>query len=484
MLLNSISFLLFFTVFFVLYWFVLNKTNKQQNILLLVTSYLFYYLTDWRFLSLLIGVSILNFVLAILIEKTINTFHRRILVIIGLLQGIGGLVYFKYYNFFIKSFNEVFKAVNITWNLHSLSIIVPVGISFFTFRTISYLLDVDKGKVKATKDWIVFFNYVSFFPCILSGPIDKAKVFIHQLETKKKFEYKSAMIGLRQILWGLFKKVVIADSCAVVTDQVFDNFQVYPASSILLVTFLYSIQIYADFSGYSDMAIGISRLIGYNITQNFHYPFFAQNIADFWRRWHISLTSWLTEYVFTPLNTRFRDYGNLGLILAIVINFTICGIWHGANWTYVLFGFLHGCYFIPLIIKGTMNKKKKNATLNTSPSRKEIFDILKTFTIVMFTFVIFRANTIDQAFNLYKALLSTSLISFPSMPLGAINTLIIISYVFIMLAIEWKERNQIFALEKISLHWSKTKKTIFYYCLIISVIYFSGSEQKFIYLQF
>ena len=253
-----------------------------------------------------------------------------------------------------------------------------LGISFFTFRTLSYLLDIDKGKIKAEKNWVVFFAYVSFFPSILSGPIDRAKNLIPQLEKKRAFDYNQAIDGLRQILWGLFKKIVIADNCAPFVNQIFNNYQSYPSSSLLLGAFFYAIQIYADFSGYSDMAIGISRLMGFNITKNFDFPFFAQNIAEYWRKWHMSLTSWLTDYVFTPLSIAFRDYGKWGLTFAIIINFTIIGIWHGPNWTYVLFGFLHGCYFIPLILRGTMNKKNKIAKGKLFPSFRELINMLAT----------------------------------------------------------------------------------------------------------
>ena len=484
MIINSISFLLFFTLFFVLYWSVFNKTIKQQNLLLLIGSYFFYCWADWRFLALLISASALNFILGLQIEKTNNGKKRKLFVYIGIIQGIGVLAFFKYYNFFILSFNDLFHSLNVSFNLQTLSIIVPLGISFFTFRTISYILDVDKGKVKPTEDWVVFFNYVAFFPSLLSGPIDKAKGFIIQLETKRLFNYTNAMCGLRQILWGLFKKVVIADNCALITDAVFENFNSFSGSSLLLAAFLYAVQIYADFSGYSDMAIGISKLIGFNISKNFNYPFFAQNIAEFWRRWHMSLTSWLTEYVFTPLSTRFRDYYKWGVILAIIINFTICGIWHGANWTYVLFGFLHGCYFIPLIIKGVMNKKSKINSDSLFPSLRETMNILKTFIIVMFTFIIFRSDTITETFEFYKIIFSKSLFSLPSMPLGMYNVFIILLYIIIMFGLEWKERNQNFALETLSINWGKKKRLIFYYLIILSVVYFSGSEQKFIYLQF
>jgi alginate O-acetyltransferase complex protein AlgI len=482
MLFNSITFLIFFTPFFVLYWFVFNKNVKQQNAILLLGSYVFYVWADWRFSFFLIGVSALNYFLGIYIEK--ETKYKRLLLYIGLLQGIGGLAFFKYYNFFIDSFNDGFHLVGINANLQTLNIIIPLGISFFTFRTISYIIDVDKGKIEATKDWIVFFNYVSFFPSILSGPIDKAKSFVPQLEKKRIFDYANAADGMRQILWGLFKKVVIADNCATTVSQIFDNYQTMSGSTLLFGAFLYTFQIYADFSGYSDMAIGFSRLIGFNVTKNFDFPLFSQNIAEFWRKWHISLTSWLTEYVFTPLSISFRDYDKLGLIFAIVINFTICGIWHGANWTYVLFGFLHGCYFIPLILKGTMNKKKKIAKGSLLPSFNELINVLLTFTLVMLTFILFRAATIQQAFHYMLRIASPSLFSLPQFygMVKAVTTLVLIG---IFVATEWKGREEQYAIAAIGMKWSRPLRWVFYSGIIFLIgMYMQTEETPFIYVQF
>ncbi|NNT71481.1 MBOAT family protein [Flavobacterium sp. IMCC34852] len=483
MVFNSIPFVIFFTVFFLLYWLVVNRNLKAQNLLLLLGSYFFYAWTDWRLLSFLIVVSGLNYSLGLKIESATNEKSKRIFLYLGLLQGLGGLLFFKYFNFFVSSFNDAFHSIGISLGLNTLNLIVPLGISFFTFRTISYLLDIDKGKAEASKDWLVFFNYVAFFPSILSGPIDKAKTFIPQLESKREFNYLNAVDGLRQILWGLFKKVVIANNCAVITNDVFANYQSLPASSLVIGMFLYTIQIYADFSGYSDMAIGVARLLGFKITKNFDFPFFAQNIADFWRRWHISLTSWLTEYVFTPLSIYFRDYANNGLILAIVINFTLIGIWHGANWTYILFGFLHGIYYIPLILKGTMNKKKRL----TQTGLKELFNMVKTFTLVMLTFVIFKATSITEAFDFYRHLGSKSLLQLPI--LNGVSLLYfgaILSYILFMLVMEWKAKTKEHALEYFGTNQPKIMRWLFYVLLLLVIYYFSSavSNQDFIYLQF
>ena len=453
-----------------------------------MSSYIFYSWTDWRLLFYLISVSALNYYLGIYVEKTKHLRSRRWLVNIGLIQGVGGLLFFKYYNFFISSFNDAFHFLGFNINIQTLNIILPLGISFFTFKTISYILDVDKGKVESTKDWIVFFNYVSFFPTILSGPIDKGRDFITQLQKQRVFENKKAVDGMRQILWGLFKKLVIADNIATYTDKIFNNYGSLSSSILLLGAFLYTIQLYADFSGYSDMAIGIGRLMGFNVTKNFDFPFFAQNIAEFWRKWHISLTSWLTEYVYTPLSISFRDYGKLGLIVAIVVNFIIVGLWHGASWTYVLFGFLHGCYFIPLIIKGTMNKRKKIAKGEILPKFQQSINILKTFLLVMFTNIIFRSETISQAWGYFSSILTKPFFHIPTLGFKVIDPnpkfILILALIIILLFIDWIQRDKQHDLQfeddriNIALRWG------LYYLLIFAILYLQGNPQAFIYFQF
>ncbi len=481
MIFNSFIFLLFFVLFFAFYWFVFGKNLKGQNLLLLLAGYLFYAWSDWRFLSYLICISALNFFLGIYLEKTSSTVYKKLLLYIGLVQGIGGLAFFKYFNFFIASFRDGFHVLGINLNLHTLNIIVPLGISFFTFRTLSYLLDINKGKIKPEQNWVIFFAYVSFFPSIMSGPIDRAKNLIPQLEKGRVFDYSQATDGLRQIMWGLFKKIVVADSCAPFTNEVFNNHQSYSSSSLLLAAFFYTIQIYADFSGYSDMAIGISRLMGFHITKNFDFPFFAQNIAEFWRKWHMSLTSWLTDYVFTPLSIAFRDYGRMGLTMAIVINFTICGIWHGANWTYVLFGFLHGCYFIPLIVRGTMNKKKKLAKDKMLPTFRELVNMLVTFSIVMLTFIIFRSDSIQQAYHFIHHLFTASLFTIPE-----IANWYVLSLIGIFLILEWFGREQEFAIAHMGIKLNRQFRWAVYLLFSVLILYFNfyNTKTDFIYFQF
>lgn len=481
---NSFAFLIFFLFFYVLYWFVFNKNVKNQNVFLLIGSYLFYAWWDWRFLSVLIFSSVVNYLLAIYISKTEDERKKSILVYIALLQGLGGLLFFKYYNFFVTSLVASFSSIGISLNLSTLNIILPLGISFYTFKTISYILDVNNERIEPTKNWIVFFNYVSYFPSLLAGPIDKARDFIPQLEKKREPNYSNGLDGLRQILWGLFKKVVIADNCITVVNEIFGSYEILPGSTLLLGAFLNIIQIYADFSGYSDMAIGLSKLLGIQITKNFNYPFFAKNIAEFWQRWHMSLTTWMTEYVYTPLSFIFRDYGKWGTILAILINFILVGFWHGSNWTFAVFGLLHGFYFIPLILSGTMNKRPSPNSNDFLPSRTDFFKIVKTFTLVALTGVIFTTPTITDAVMYYKRMFSTSFFSMPVFPLGLFLTLKIVALVVIMFVVEWIERNQDFPLHHFGIDWNKTLRRSFYYLLIIIIIAFMGKEQEFIYFKF
>lgn len=481
---NSSEFVLFFISFFFLYWYVFNRNIKSQNLLILAGSYIFYSWWDWKFLPLLIGSSAINYFLGIYINKTENEKRRRFLVFLGLLQGLGGLFFFKYFNFFVASLTDAFAEFNISLNVQTLNILLPLGISFYTFRTISYLLDVDSGKIEPTKDWIVFFNYVSFFPSLLAGPIDRANHLIPQLERKRENNQSQTTNGFRQILWGLFKKVVIADNCSIVTNQIFDNYHAFPASSLLLGSFLYIIELYADFSGYSDMAIGFSRLIGFNISRNFNFPFYAENIAEFWQKWHISLTSWMTEYVYTPLSFVFRGLGKLGMILAIVINFILVGLWHGANWTFILYGFLHGCYFIPLILRGTLNKKKSIANENQGLRFRKFTNRLGTFTLVMLTAILFRSKNVTQAFQYYDTIFSKSLFSTPVLPIGNLNIIVIMLFILLMLAIEWNGKEEQYGTANLFSNKPKQYRIIFSYVLVLAIFVFAGAKQQFIYFQF
>jgi alginate O-acetyltransferase complex protein AlgI len=487
MLFNSLEFILFFTLFFFLYWFVFKQNVKIQNILILLASYVFMAWWDLRFLMILISSSFINYLLGIYISKAEDHEKRqRLLLWLGLIHGIGSLLFFKYCNFFIQSLVSSFEAAGVHLNIHTLTIILPLGISFYTFKAMSYLMDVESGKTKPVTDWVIFFSYMSFFPNSLSGPIDKARDFVPQMEKKRVFDYAKAADGLRQIIWGLFKKVVIADNCSGITTLIFNDHHLYPSSTLVLGAFLYTIEIYADFSGYSDMAVGIARLIGFNIMNNFKFPFFAQNIAEFWQKWHISLTAWMTEYVFTPLSFIFRTYGKMGAIIAIIINFILVGLWHGANWTFVVYGFLHGCYFIPLILMGKVNTNKTIAKDSKLPTLKEFFNMVGVFIIVMLTLILFNSHSLADAFDYYRRVFSLSFFSTPILPPGirSIKLILTLFFILIMFAIDWKGREQPYAIANLGQKWYAPVRWTMYYVLIFLIFYFSGTEQQFIYFQF
>ena len=484
---TSTIFIAFLAAFFLLYWTAGKMKPAVQNYLLLIGSYSFYAFTSWKFLLLLIGLSFINFILGIQIEKNENLTKRRLYVWTGLILGVGSLAYFKYLNFFIESFNSLFNTIGLNASINTLKIIIPFGISYYTFKNIGYLLDVDKSKTVVCKNWLSYFNYIAFFPTILSGPIDSARNFIPQLQKKRVFNYSQASDGMRQILWGLFKKMVIANNLSMISDPIFDNYANLPASSLLLGALFFAIQLYADFSGYSDIAIGTGHLLGFNVTQNFDYPFFAQNIAEFWRKWHISLTSWLTEYVFTPLTITFRNWGKAGLILAIVINITICGIWHGANWTYALFGFIHGCLFIPLILRGKMNKRKKRIKNRYLPTLKELFNIVSTFVVVVFTFILFRSKSVKDAFAYYAGIFSKSESGITTFEKKLLNgeAFILVFLLLFLLILEWTGRNDQYAIEKWGKNYHPLVRTIFYALLLFLIgMYSPTSETPFLYLKF
>jgi len=479
---NSLPFIVFFVVFFFLYWFIFHRNLKFQNLLILAGSYFFYCWWDWHFLFLLILNSSLNYALGYYMAKATNQRTKSILLYIGVLAGVGSLVYFKYTNFFITSFISAFEKIHIIINIHTINIALPLGISFYTFRTLSYLFDINKEKFKPTSDIVVFFSFVAFFPCLLAGPIDKAQTLIPQLLKKREFNYEKAVDAMRQILYGLFKKIVIADNLAQVTNNIFDNYHHLPGSTLALGVFYYSIEMYTDFSGYSDMAIGFARLIGFDITKNFNFPFFSQSIAEYWRKWHMSLTKWLTEYLFTPLSIALRDYGKMGLILAIIINLTVIGIWHGANWTFVLFGLLHGIYFIPLILKGTMNKNKKIDPDKLLPSFSEFVNMLKTFILVNFAFIFFRSDTVSQAFSIIRRICSISLIQFPqnSKPY-------FIPVIIVFLLVEWIQRNKQHVLQIENIKQGSLRWGIYFVLFVTILIFVSAGDQTnngFIYVKF
>lgn len=479
---QSFNFLCFFLPFFFIYWLCCRNNVKFQNLALLSASYLFYFIADWRFLAFLILVSAVNFILGILIGK--EGPRQKAYFLLSIFLSIGGLMFFKYFNFFTESVVSLFAMMGFEMTNQTARIIAPIGISFFSFRILSYLFDVNKGKIKAQTDWLVFFNYIAFFPTIMAGPIDRARDFFPQLSTARTFSYPVASEGCRQILWGLFKKIVIADNLATITSPVFAEPSAFAASALVVVMVLYAFQIYADFSGYSDMAIGIGKILGFRVTKNFQYPYFARNIAEFWRRWHISLTNWLTEYLYTPLALFLRHRGTPGQIVAIVVNLTICGLWHGPNWTFVVFGLFHGCLFIPLILWGKTEKKTEIAAGRILPSVKEVFQVGVTFTLVALSLVVFRSHSIGDAFVYFQSMISVSIFSVPYIPYSKSIGIVCIIAITFMMTLEWFTRQEEFALSKLGRQWKAPFRWALYYALVFCIFYFKSGGEDFIYVQF
>ena len=479
MIFNSIPFALFFIPFYFIYWFVAGKSLSGRNVLLLLGSYFFYAYWEWQFLFLLIGITSITFFSGNYIAKTINEKSKSTVFSLNILLSIGLLVYFKYTNFFIASFVQLLNSIGFKSESTILNIVLPLGISFYLFRTISYLLDVKNGKIKACSDFLIFANHVAFFPSLISGPIDRAKTLIPQLEKESQFNYQQATDGLRQILWGLFKKIVVADNLALATTPIFDGYLSMQPNILLLGAFYFSIQIYADFSGYSDMAIGLARLLGFNITKNFDFPYFSQSITEFWRKWHISLTSWLTDYIFTPISIQLRDYAKLSLLVGILTTFLVSGLWHGANWTFVVWGALHGIYYLPSIIKGTMlAKKKKPKELSFIQKLNGYKNMLGLFALIMLTNIFFKAQTVHQAATYIMRLCSFETMHFPTLYKSQFPAVIL------LLGIEWSQKNNEHGLHGFAFKWPLIFRWLFYFILIALIFIYNNKEQQFIYFKF
>jgi D-alanyl-lipoteichoic acid acyltransferase DltB (MBOAT superfamily) len=410
MVVNSVNFFIFFSILITLYYAVFRKSAQWQNVLLLAGSYFFYAFAEWKMLPLLIGATAIFYFLGILIENNGEEENRKggIITSIGVVLGIGLLVYFKYLNFFIESFSSLFNRLGFQVHAATFKVLLPLGISFYTFKLISYVIEVNRGTLKASRNFIDFSVYVAFFPTILSGPIDRPKAFLTQLTNRRSLTYDLASVSFKRIVWGMFMKMCVADRLAIYVNAVFDNAIHHNGTSLTVAALLYPIQMYADFCGYSEMAIGVGGLLGMKITENFRRPFFSVNIADYWRKWHISLTSWLTDYVFMPLNIQFRNLEKWGSILAIIITFVLIGMWHGASWTFAVFGLYHGLLYIPLMLSGAFFKssKSKKGVKEPVPMSK-ILRMVGTFLLVAVGLVLFRSPGLADAFMVYKKMLTS-----------------------------------------------------------------------------
>lgn len=479
MLFNSLDFAIFLPSVFILYWFVFKRNIKLQNVLLILASYVFYGWWDYRFLALIIFSSLVDYAIGKKLRNEEEPIKRKILLWISILVNLGFLGFFKYYNFFIDNFVEAFSFFGNKIQPNTLDIILPVGISFYTFQTLSYTIDVYKKKLEPTDDVISFLAFVSFFPQLVAGPIERATNLLPQFYKKRVFHFSAAADGCRQILWGLFKKIVIADQCAVYANTIFNNSDSYSGSTLFVGAIFFAFQIYGDFSGYSDIAIGTSRLFGFSLKQNFAFPYFSRDIAEFWRRWHISLSTWFRDYLYIPLGG--SQVGTWKKIRNIFIIFIVSGFWHGANWTFIFWGFLNVLYFLPLLItKQNRNNLNIVAQNQSLPTFKEVFQMTITFYLTTLAWVFFRAENMAHAWDYIKGIFSFSFLSLPEV--RPTNLLVLLVFFII---VEWIGRCQHYAIEVLLLKKPRLLKWIFYSFLMALIFIFSGeSQQTFIYFQF
>ncbi len=474
MLFNSTEFLLFLPITFALYW-LLNKRLQLQNALVLVASYLFYGWWDWRFLSLIIISTLLDFWVGQKLYASTAPKIKRRWMWLSVSFNLGLLGFFKYYNFFIDSWVSAFSQMGYEMDAWTLSIVLPVGISFYTFQTMSYTLDIYKNKLEPTRDLLAFASFVSFFPQLVAGPIERASNLLPQMLNKRVFSYKQAVDGARLILWGLFKKVVIADSLAPIVNEIFSNYESHSSSVLILGAVLFAFQIYGDFSGYSDIARGVAKFLGFELMVNFKMPYFSRSIGEFWRRWHISLSTWFRDYVYIPLGG--SRLGKAKGIRNVFVIFIVSGFWHGANWTFIVWGLIHALFFIPSFLGNTNRNHVDDLILegNWLPSFKSIFQVLFTFGLVNLAWVFFRAESMSDAVNYISSIADFSNVSNSEIVIGKKNP----AYILLLLGVEYFIMRGVPKI-LVSFRW------LFY--LICGVLifnsFFENQGAQFIYFQF
>jgi alginate O-acetyltransferase complex protein AlgI len=474
---NSLAFAIFLPLVFFLYWFVFNKTKNTQNAVLILASYYFYSCWDWRFLFLLVFSTFLDYYTGIRIEKSTNESSRKFWFWLSIVVNLGFLGIFKYFNFFSASFAQLFTSFGFHVSPFMLDVILPVGISFYTFHGLSYVIDIYYKRIQAEYNFLDYSLFVSYFPLLVAGPIERATHLLPQVKIKRTFDFEKAKEGLAQFVWGLVKKVVIADTCATYANAIFDHYPSMNSLSLILGAIYFAFQIYGDFSGYSDMALGMSKLFGIDLLRNFNYPYFSRDIAEFWRRWHISLSSWFRDYLYIPLGG--SQGGTWFKIRNTFIIFLVSGFWHGANWTYVVWGLLNAIYFLPLLVM----QKNRN---NTGPlvlsydwnGVKTMLNILLTFMLSTIAWVFFRARTITDAVLYLKQIVVNGTFSAQYLSNERYNyEILLLLGVFVV--VEWNNRNRV---EPLSGRYSLVK-----FGLAIAAIMALGTfsdYKEFVYFQF
>ncbi|WPO79487.1 MBOAT family O-acyltransferase [Flavobacterium sp. KACC 22761] len=474
---NSLAFAIFLPIVFFLYWFVFNKNKSTQNALLIVASYYFYSCWDWRFLFLLVFSTFLDYYTGIQIEKGKSENSRKFWFWLSIIVNLGFLGIFKYYNFFATSFSDLLNTVGFKASPILLKVILPVGISFYTFHGLSYVIDIYYKRIKAEYNFVDYSLFVSYFPLLVAGPIERATHLLPQVKIKREFDFQIAKEGIYQIIWGLVKKVVIADTCATYANAIFDHYTSMNSFSLIMGAIYFAFQIYGDFSGYSDIALGVSKLFGLDLLRNFNYPYFSRDIAEFWRRWHISLSSWFRDYLYIPLG---GSKGGLWMkIRNTFIIFLVSGFWHGANWTYVIWGLINAVYFLPLLLSNSNRNNMDVFQLKFNfDSAKILLSILYTFGLTCIAWVFFRANTITDAVLYLKRIVTNRDFGFQYLDNERYSyELLLLIGIFVL--VEWFNRTKA---EPIS-----GKRSLLKVALAITAIMAFGTYsdyKEFIYFQF
>ncbi|CAM3646421.1 MBOAT family O-acyltransferase [Flavobacterium gelidilacus] len=474
---NSVSFAIFLPIVFVLYWLVFNKSKTSQNTILILASYYFYSCWDWRFLFLLVFSTLLDYFSAIMMENSSTDTKRKIWLWLTVGINLGFLGVFKYYDFFASSFAVLLNGFGLKAHPYLLELVLPVGISFYTFHGLSYVIDTYYKRITAERNFIDYSLFVSYFPLLVAGPIERATHLLPQVKIKRDFNFEKAKEGIYQIIWGLVKKVVIADSCATYANAIFDHYESMNSLTLLLGAVYFAFQIYGDFSGYSDIALGTSKLFGIDLLKNFNYPYFSRDIAEFWRRWHISLSSWFKDYLYIPLGG--SKGGTWMKVRNTFIIFIVSGFWHGANWTFIIWGFLNALYFLPLLLQNKNRANMDSIVLGRNlASIKTLVSMLFTFSLTCFAWIFFRSKSIVEAFGYIKRMFSN--FHFESQYLNNERynfELLLLVLIFVL--VEWYSRTRE---EPLSGKFSWIKVTLALIALLTLGVY--SDYKEFIYFQF
>lgn len=478
MIFNSFSFLIFFPIVFLIYWYLGKKSLMYQNYFLLFASYFFYSYWDYRFTFLLLFSTLLDYVSGIKIQNSKTEKLKNFWFWMSILINIGFLGVFKYFNFFVESFTDLLNSIGLQVNPFTINVILPIGISFYTFHGLSYVIDIKKERIKAETNFVDYSLFVSFFPLLVAGPIERATHLLPQIKRERTFNYSKSVDGLKQILWGLFKKIVIADNCAYYVNEIFENYETFSSTTLVLGAVLFAFQIYGDFSGYSDIALGTARMMGFELLKNFNFPYFSRSIAEFWRRWHISLSSWFKDYLYIPLGgsqvNLWKKVRNTFII------FLVSGFWHGANWTFLVWGGLNALFILPSIfLKSNRNNLEIVATNKWLPSFIELFQMVRTFALVVLCWIFFRANSLEEAFDYILKIFNPNTLG-TSMEFQKIIFLLIA----FMISVEWFNRNNSYGFKEFPFADKKIVKLLLYYFLLVVLFLYAKKSDSFIYFQF